>query len=80
MHLNNLNKHFKKLQKYDIDYLFNEYNEEDSIFKDAREILNERKSTLSQKGTNEIRKKLFKKEAVYKFLKDKEQDGSLTKY
>ena len=80
MHLNNLNKHFKKLQKYDIDYLFNEYNEEDSIFKDAREILNERKSTLSHKGTNEIRKKLFKKEAVYKFLKDKEQDGSLTKY
>ena len=80
MHLNNLNKHFKRLQKYDIDYLFNEYNEEDSIFKDAREILNERKSTLSHKGTNEIRKKLFKKEAVYKFLKDKEQDGSLTKY
>ena len=80
MHLNNLNKHFKKLQKYDIDYLFNEYNEEESIFKDAREILNERKSTLSHKGTNEIRKKLFKKEAVYKFLKDKEQDGSLTKY
>ena len=80
MHLNNLNKHFKKLQKYDIDYLFNEYNEEDSIFKDAREILNERKSTLSHKGTNEIRKKLFKKEAIYKFLKDKEQDGSLTKY
>ena len=80
MHLNNLNKHFKKLQKYDIDYLFNEYNEEDSLFKDAREILNERKSTLSHKGTNEIRKKLFKKEAVYKFLKDKEQDGSLTKY
>ena len=80
MHLNNLNKHFKKLQKYDIDYLFNEYNEENSIFKDAREILNERKSTLSHKGTNEIRKKLFKKEAVYKFLKDKEQDGSLTKY
>ena len=43
-------------------------------------MLNERKSTLSHKGTNEIRKKLFKKEAVYKFLKDKEQDGSLTKY
>ena len=31
MHLKNLKKHFKKLQKYQcgLDYLFNEHNEED---------------------------------------------------
>ena len=28
--------------------------------------------------TNKIRKNLYKKEAVYNFLKDKEQNGSLT--
>ena len=30
------------------------------------------------KKTNEIRKKLYKKEVVYNFLKEKELDGSLT--
>ena len=30
------------------------------------------------KKTNEIRKLLYKKEAVYNFLKDKEQNNSLT--
>ena len=41
-------------------------------------LLNERRSNLSLKETNEIRKKLYKKEAVYNFLKEKEQNGSLT--
>ena len=41
-------------------------------------LLNERRSNLLDKETNEIRKKLFKKEVVYNFLKDKEQNGSLT--
>ena len=78
MHLTNLKKHFKKLQKYQygIDYLFNEHNEEDytsnniNAFKEARKLLNERRSNLLRKETNEIRKKLHKKEAVYNFLKE----------
>ena len=87
MHLKDLKKHFKKLQKYQygLDYLFNEHTEEDyttnndiNAFKEARELLNERRSNLSHKERNEIRKKLFKKEAIYNFLKDKEQNGSLT--
>ena len=86
MHLKDLKKHFKKLQKYQcgLDYLFNEHTEEDyttnndiNAFKEARELLNERRSNLLHKETNEIGKK-YKKEAVYNFLKEKEQEGSLT--
>ena len=79
-HLKNLKKHFKKIQ-YDIDYLFNELvtsNDAINEFKNARKLLNERRSNLLLKETNEIRKKLHKKEAVYNFLKEKEQNGSLT--
>ena len=80
MHLKNLKKHFKKLQKcqYDIDYLFNERNEEDytsnndiNAFKKAGKLLNKRRSNLLRKETNEIRKKLNKKEAVHNFFKGK---------
>ena len=87
MHLKNLKKHFKKLQKYQygLDYLFNEHNEEDytsnndiNAFKEARNLLNERRSNLLLKETNKIRKKLYKKEAAHNFLKKKEQNGSLT--
>ena len=87
MHLKNLKKHFKKLQKYQygLDYLFNEHNEEGyatnndiNAFQEARKLLNEHRSNLLLKETNEIRKKLHKKEAVYNFLKEKEQNGSLT--
>ena len=46
--------------------------------KDARELLNKHRSNFLLKETNEIRKKLHKKEAVYNFLKEKEQNGSLT--
>ena len=52
-------KHFKKLQKYqyDIDYLFNEHNEEEdytlnndiNAFKEARKLFNERRSNLFRK-------------------------------
>ena len=86
MHLKNLKKHFKKLQKYQygIDYLFNEHNEEDytsnnniNVTKDARELLNERRSNLSQEETKRIRK-LRRIEAVYNVLKEKEQKDSLT--
>ena len=86
MHLKDLKKHFKKLQKYQcgLDYLFNEHTEEDyttnndiNAFKEARELLNERRSNFLHKETNEIGKK-YKKEVVYNFLKEKGQEGSLT--
>ena len=78
MHLKNLKKHFKKLQKYqyDLDYLFNEQNEEDyatnngiNVFKEARKLLYERRSNLLRKETNEITKKLYKEEVIYNFFK-----------
>ena len=63
MYFKNLKKHFKKYQ-YDLDYLFNEHNEEDYIsnnaFKDVRKLLNECKSNILRKEINEIRKKLNK--------------------
>ena len=49
-----------------------------NAFKEARKLLNERTSNLLRKETNEIRKKLYKKEVIYNFLKEKEQEGSLT--
>ena len=49
-----------------------------NVIKDAKKLLNERRSNLSRKETNEIRKKLHKKEAVCNFLKEKEQKDSLT--
>ena len=41
-------------------------------------LLNERRSNLSHKETNEIRKQLYKKEVVYNALNRKEQNDSLT--
>ena len=78
-HLKNLKKHFKKLQKYQYgtDYLSNEHSDINA-FKEARKLLNERRSNVLLKETNKIRKKLYKKEAVYNFLKDKEQKVRLT--
>ena len=74
MHFKNLKKYFKKYQ-YDLDYLFNEQNEEDYIsnnaFKEVRRFLNECKSNLSREETNRIRKKLNKTEADYDSLKEK---------
>ena len=87
MHLTNLKKHFKKLQKYQygIDYLFNEHNEEGYISnndvnatKDARQLLSEYRSNLSHEEPKRIRKKLRRIEAIYNVLKEKEQKGSLT--
>ena len=49
-----------------------------NAFKEARKLFNERRSNLLRKETNEIRKKLYKKEAVYNFLKEKVQKGTLT--
>ena len=79
--LKNLKKHFKKYQ-YGIDYLFNEHNEKDNtsnnVSKKARKLFDEVRSNLLLKETKRIRKQLYKKEAVYNFLKEKEQEGSLT--
>ena len=81
MHLKNLKKHFKKLQKYQfgIDYLFNEDNEEENILNndikainDVRTLLNELRDNLSYEETKRIREKLYKKEAVYNFLMEKD--------
>ena len=41
-------------------------------------LLNERRSSLLHSDLNKIRKQLYKKEVVYAFLKDKEQNGNLT--
>ena len=59
------------------DYLFNEHNDINA-FQEARTLLNEHRSNFSCKETNKIRKKLYKKKAVDNFLKEKEQNGSLT--
>ena len=82
-HLKNLKKYFKKYQ-YGIDYLFNGHNKDYtstkdiSAFKKARKLFNERRSNLILKETRRIRKELYKKEAVFNFLKEKEQNDSLT--
>ena len=46
--------------------------------KEVRELFNELRSNLSREEINRIRKELYKKEVVYNFLKEKEQEGSLT--
>ena len=40
--------------------------------KEVREVFNELRSNLSCKEINRIRKKLYKKEAVYNLLKEKD--------
>ena len=49
-----------------------------NAFKETENLFNERKSNLSCDETNEIRKKLHKKEAIYNFLKEIERKSSLT--
>ena len=83
MHLKDLGKHLNEIRKYQhgLDFLFNEparKNNDINAFQEARKLLNERRSNLSHKETSEIRKKLYEKEAIYNFLKEKEQNGSLT--
>ena len=53
-------------------------NNDINAIKEVRELFNELRSNLLRKETKRIRKKLYKKEAVYNFLKEKEQNGSLT--
>ena len=49
-----------------------------NAIKEARELFNEIRSNLYGKENNRIREKLHKKETVCNFLKEKEQEGSLT--
>ena len=49
-----------------------------NAIKEVRELFNELRSNLSCEEINRIRKGLYKKEVVYNFLKEKEQEGSLT--
>ena len=43
-----------------------------NAIKEVRELFNELRSNLSREGINRIRKELYKKEAVYNFLKEKD--------
>ena len=73
-HLKNLKKHFKKYQ-YGLDYLFNEpttSNNDINAFQETRKLFNKRRSNLLRKETKRIRNKLYKKEAIYDFLKEKD--------
>ena len=77
-HLKNLKKHFKKYH-HGIDYLFNEDNEEDNTLNNGikamnnvRMLLNELRDNLSHEETKRSREKLYKKEAVYNFLREKD--------
>ena len=47
-------------------------NNDINAIKEVRKLFNERRSNLSRKDINRIRKKLYKKEAVYNFLKEKD--------
>ena len=49
-----------------------------NAIKEVRELFNELRSNLSREEINGIRKELYKKEVVYNFLKEKEQEVSLT--
>ena len=49
-----------------------------NAIKEVRELFNERRSNLSREETKSFREKLYKKEAEYNFLKEKEQKDSLT--
>ena len=54
-------------------------NNDINAINEARELLNElRRSNLSHDKTKKIRNKFHKDEADYNFLKEKEQNDSLT--
>ena len=56
---------------------FTSQNNNINVTKEVRKLFNE-VFNLSREETNRIRKKLYKKEDDYNFLKKKEQEGSLT--
>ena len=52
-------------------------NNDINAMKDVRKLFNELRSNLSREEINWIRENLYKKEAAYNILKEKEQKGSL---
>ena len=49
--------------------------------KEVRELFNEIRSNLSREEINKIRKKLYRKEAVYNYLKEKDDsEKNVLKY
>ena len=62
-HLKNYGKHLNKIQKhqYGLDYLFNEDNEKHiNAFKDARDLLNERRKIFHLKKQMKLEKNFIK--------------------
>ena len=53
-------------------------NNDINAIKKVRELFNELRSNIIRKERHNIREKLHKKEVVYNYLKEKEQEGSLT--
>ena len=53
-------------------------NNDINAIKEVRKLLNDTRSNLSREETKRTRKKLYRKETVYNFLREKEQKGSLT--
>ena len=49
-----------------------------NAIKEVTKLFNEIRSNLSHEEINKIREKLYKNEATYDSLKEKEQKGSLT--
>ena len=49
-----------------------------NAIKEVRKLFNDVRNNLSHEETKRIRKKLYRIEAVYSVLKEKEQKGSLT--
>ena len=49
-----------------------------NAIKEVRELFNDVRSNLSLEETKRIREKLYKKEAIHNFLKEKEKEDSLT--
>ena len=43
-----------------------------NVIKEVRELLNDLRSNLSREETKRIRNELYKKEAIYNFLKEKD--------
>ena len=66
------------VSKYKIYFIFfrrinNEINNHKyNVIKEVREIFNELRSNISREEINRIRKELYKKEAIYNFLKEKD--------
>ena len=53
-------------------------NNDINAINEVRKLFNEGKSILVREETKRIRKELDRKEVVYNFLKEKEQEGTLT--